>query len=317
MQPRWRSSSRIRGRADEGGLTMNERYGINAHLPENRLEIIDRCAELGVGWVRLDFDWWRIESQRGQFQWDHCDRVVGRALERGLQIMATLSYPPEWANGKGADSRYWPANDVNDWRNFVDKTVRRFSGRIRHWGMGNEPNHPHYFQAPVPDYTTKILIPGSEAAKAADPNCLVLGPDLADRLRAVPQVLGQILLKAGRHIDIVTHHIYKDAGTWWKRIELHYRLSILRKTLATSGRLGKAFWITEMGWQATDGASCHNQAKQYKAFLGLVRRRRFVDKVFFYDTIDWPHPPHPMHFGLLREDLSLKPAFGVCRDWMA
>src|SRR5262249_24994431 len=46
-----------------------ERIGMNVHVPSEA--IVDDVAEnLGVASMRLDFDWFRIEPERGVFRWE-------------------------------------------------------------------------------------------------------------------------------------------------------------------------------------------------------------------------------------------------------
>src|SRR3954466_10193261 len=51
-------------------------------------------AQLGVGWIRLDFNWFEIEPQRGQYDWTTTDARVANAAAYGLRIYATLAYTP-------------------------------------------------------------------------------------------------------------------------------------------------------------------------------------------------------------------------------
>src|SRR3954467_8282553 len=54
-------------------------------------------AQLGVGWVRLDFNWFEIELQFSHYQWATIDARVADAAAYGLRIYATLVSTPAWA----------------------------------------------------------------------------------------------------------------------------------------------------------------------------------------------------------------------------
>lgn len=122
-----------------------------------------------------------------------------------------------------------PPTNSADWMDFVLATVKHFKGRVKHWGMWNEPNLKAFFEGSLDDYVQKIVVPGAQAVKWEDPAAFVLGPELAgvtsssqwngDKGSCVLGVctfngweidLAQILDKAGSSIDIITHHFYKD-----------------------------------------------------------------------------------------------------------
>jgi hypothetical protein len=59
-------------------------YGINTHLPSSGL--LDRVAEAGIASIRVDFNWYMMEPERGIYDWTTTDAVVGEARARGLNI---------------------------------------------------------------------------------------------------------------------------------------------------------------------------------------------------------------------------------------
>ncbi len=73
------------------------RVGLNIHIPTNAM-LNDVALNLGVRWIRVDFDWYRIEPSHGVFRWQDTDRVIDHATSLGLDILATLSYTPAWAS---------------------------------------------------------------------------------------------------------------------------------------------------------------------------------------------------------------------------
>ena len=108
-------------------------FGINVHLVEN--EVLDKVAEAGIGWIRIDVNWNHIEPERGQLYFDQVDRVVDFARDNSLSVLAIISYTPSWANGgKGLNH---PADDVADWEGFVTTTVTRYRDRVKYWNIWN------------------------------------------------------------------------------------------------------------------------------------------------------------------------------------
>src|SRR5512143_733399 len=78
-----------------------QRLGLNAHVPEDAI-LDDIRRNLGLHWIRVDFDWYRMQPERARFDWEATDRVVGRSAELGLEVLATASYTPPWASSNPA-----------------------------------------------------------------------------------------------------------------------------------------------------------------------------------------------------------------------
>jgi polysaccharide biosynthesis protein PslG len=290
-------------------------YGINAHLPSGAL--LDRVAEAGIAWIRVDFNWFMIEPERGVYDWAITDAVVSEARARGLNVYATLAYSPGWANG-GQDMNTPPA-DPHDWYAFVYTVVSRYRGSVGHWGMWNEPNMKHFWSGSPEQYINSILEEGARAVREADPGSLVLGPELAQE-DDWAHWLYTILDRGAHAIDIVTQHSYQDTGH-----EVLRRLGgrvppwdwpTVRDVMRWTGTEGKGLWLTETGWNTAD-VSEEDQAAYYEQVLVGVDTygRDGLDKVFFYELADAPDGLD--QWGILRSDLTAKPAYDTYQRYIA
>lgn len=292
-------------------------YGLCVHLPTDAQ--LDKVKHAGVDWIRVDFNWVNMEPQtKGVFRWQETDRVVQSATDRGLKVFATLAYSPRWANGNQHHSA--PPQRAQDWVDYVAAVVARYKDRVAHWGMWNEPNLGHFFSGTKDDYVNTILIPGAQAAKAVDPGCFVLGPDLSHH-DGWEDWMKHVLRNAGQHLDVVTHHIYKSpAKKTWRLLDRWtypwegrpYFRATLRHVLRDNGAAGKPVWLTETGQRSAGGE--REQAEFYRDFLERMQRRDWLKKVFFYELTDHPHDQET--WGLLRRDQSEKPAYGTYRDFI-
>lgn len=297
--------------------TPSSPYGINVHLPHDNLGVLDRCKEAGIDWVRVDFDWQHIEPRKGSVNWAPCDEVVRKARELGLQIFATLAYSPDWANG-GRERQAPPLNS-EDWQNFVKRAVGQYGNDIKHWAMWNEPNLAGFFTGSNDDYISRILIPGSEAAKESDPECLIVGPDLAHsgKWGKWQGWMEDILKNAGKNIDIISHHIYKDAPDIFRFLDgttlPFYEGANLKTVLRDNGQEHKDVWITETGWTTQDLGE-GKQASNYEGVLKGIQERDWIKKVFFYEIADDPN--WDKKFGIMKTDLTPKQAFFTYQNWI-
>lgn len=298
-------------------------YGINAHVPNN--QVLDLITAAEIGWIRIDMNWFQMEPSCDNYNWGYMDSVVNNAAARGLEIFATLAYTPSWANGTGniAD----PPTDILDWYDFVFDTVSRYSNKVKYWGMWNEPNLDSFFTGTGWQYREWILKPGSQAAKAADPSCFVLGPELAHLSSSDwPDWMEEAMTSGGAsHIDIITHHCYKgDTGAelfnYLDEGAFHFLWDPppLGDVLKDLGVDDKPVWLTETGWHTPDykdDVSESEQAENYHQLLWGIYSRDSIEKVFPYEIIDDPNASVPK-WGIIRSDYVTKLAYDTYHNFI-
>jgi hypothetical protein len=285
-----------------------EIWGINAHVPGTAE--LNAADELGVRYIRVDFNWDQMEPAQNSFNWGPWDNVVNGAVARGMGVFATLAYTPSWANG-GKDHTY-PPTDVNDWRDFVFRVGQRYADRVDHWGMWNEPNLDDFFSGTAQDYVNKILIPGAEEIVAADPVAIVCAPELAPTPGDFKwnQWMNTVLGQAGSYIDRVTLHEYKDTpAESFQKLDTN-----VPRMLAKYGMSDVEVWLTEIGW-ASDRLGEDTQNENYAELVRWVACSDYITKVFPYELKDDPTPSVPK-WGLVRSDNSRKPGFYTYQDFV-
>jgi hypothetical protein len=76
-----------------------DHFGVNANRPkgDEAKFLFDKVTETGVGWVRLDVVWEKIEHAPGVFDWSESDEPIREAASRGLKVFANLHASPGWA----------------------------------------------------------------------------------------------------------------------------------------------------------------------------------------------------------------------------
>ena len=283
---------------------MAERLGINAHIPSNFI-VQDIANNLGMQWMRIDFDWFRIEPRQGVFNWQATDRVVDRAFRLNVEPVATLSYTPAWASSNPQNpSISDPPAQTSFWTDIVREAVTRYRDRLRFWQFWNEPNLSQFWGGSMAQYRTQILQPAARLAKEIHPAIQVVSPGLAN--------LGnwrdwfEEAMRAKSLIDIINHHNYPSQGR--DVIGELERDQIFRPSLRTLMRdLGvddKPFWITETGRETREG----DQVPYYQEVVATLRGSDWVDKIFFFHYTDGPDQGN-RGFGIVNEDFSAKPVY--------
>jgi polysaccharide biosynthesis protein PslG len=254
-------------------------------------------APADIAWIRVDFNWYDLQPARDRYDWTLADAVVHDARARGLNVYATLSYTPAWANG--GQGRNAPPLNSDDWYNFVYDTVSRYRAQVQHWGMWNEPNFEGFWSGSLTQYLQIILEVGARAVRDAQGG-FVCGPELGTQ-GDWRVWLYRILSEKPRDLDIVTIHNYAATGT-------HVLLELLtpRGIMVLTGTDAKELWLTETGWDTSE-VSEEAQAAYYEQVLEGLEQEGGPDKVFFYQLVDEPDSPEA--WGILRVDLSPKPAY--------
>jgi hypothetical protein len=274
-------------------------FGINGHIPGNRAA--DRIEEAGIEWVRIDFLWSFVETERDRYDWSIYDALVDRLEARGLKIFAGLGATPAWATS-GPEFNGIP-DDPEQWQEFCYLAARRYAGRIEAWGLWNEPNLDRFWLGTRNQYIDEILIPGARSIRLADPSALIAAPDLAHIGSANwDDWLFDVITAARSEIDVVTHHVYPSYG-WADTVteDLQYGGPFpfsppgVRDILQDAGWWQRPFWLTETGVESADygqGTQADFVSDLLDQWFGNDRRsRNWVDRIFFYELNDGPSPP--------------------------
>jgi hypothetical protein len=281
-------------------------FGVGSFVTQRSSDIspllVGRARELGTKWVREEFTASRLHADTtGRYWWTDYDRIVNQERKAGLQILGLLDYSNTWSL---ADHGTMPHGDMRrltaDFARYVYAVVRHFRGRVRYWEIWNEPNVDTFWH-PSPDPTdyAALLNAAGSAVKRADPRARIVlagtsGVDLGF-IRAVAAHT--------RRFDIVAVHPYRNLP----------EPSFLKQVKALRG-LNKPIWFSEIGWPAGAGCgSCYGEVEQarYLVRFYALAAAAGIQRVFWYDLRDDPHTASnpEAHFGLLRRDLSAKPAF--------
>lgn len=239
-------------------------YGVCAHvsrLPEARQA--DREFALmksgGIDWVRTDFDWDGIQKKPGQWDYSHLDLLVQTAREQEIRILPILGYDVKWVV---------PVyNHLDQWREYVRRTVSRYASELRYWEVWNEANHVNGSSYTRLDADTYCLLlkAASEEIKKIDPELQVVYSGLA----GVPVDFLEQTLKSGaaQYIDVINIHPY----TVSQQPEQVKALLDPLFALLNKYHVKKPIWVTEFSWPT------HSYRHITDNFLEAVLPRLGVD----------------------------------------
>lgn len=299
--------------------------GANVHLPPP--DTLDLADELGVGWVRIDFNWDLAEPVNGSYDWAPFDAVIDGAAARGLNVFATIGYGPAWASISGNRDGGSTSNDVPDpaeYQQFVTDAAARYVGKVQAWGTWNEPNLGDFFEGTREEWLANAFIPAVDGIRAGCPSCLVVGPELASIGDQYAVYFEAALAARGGDLDVVSFHIYSsfpeddsEAGvtkdSFYNKLDAHRIVEVggfvvyegplsAREVMVAQGYGALPLWITETGNQAVvgDAASLEDQRRYVNRVLDAMEARAWWGATMFYELTEehpgglWPD----IHWGL-------------------
>ena len=150
--------------------------------------------------------WPSLEPQEGKWTFDNFDAQMTYLESQHIVFGGMLNASPKW-NTKDKPNTL-PVNNLAGWSKYVSETVKHAKGRIKNWEVWNEPPNGTGRDQTAADYA-KIVVAAYDAAKAADPDCLV---GIAAKSVAITYLDQALVAGAKGHFDYVTLHPYEVAG---------------------------------------------------------------------------------------------------------
>ncbi|HMM41723.1 MAG TPA: cellulase family glycosylhydrolase [Thermomicrobiales bacterium] len=286
-------------------------YGFNVFAWGNESEAdlnaqtIDMVQGAGFNWVRLHFYWGAI--QRAPDWWDPqpVDNIVEQYHSAGVNILATVSNPPDWAKDPSGESL---VANYADWQNFMFFMAERYKGKVQAWEIWNEQNLASTVGGAVrvEDYAG-LLQAGYQGVKAADSSALVvfggltptgvndpaIAIDDVQYLRSFYEYQGGSYTEyfdvMGMHANATNNGpdlMYPDnpgAGGWSQDASFYFRrVEQLHDVMTEFGDTRPA-WITEFGW------TTENQAEgyEYGADVSDQQQADYLVRAFEIARTDW------------------------------
>jgi hypothetical protein len=315
--------------------------GVQAHLmwsdytDAERLAVVNKMADAGLKWLRIDFGWSSIQPIDGnsyaQWYFDRADRVINAARARGMKVMLTFWRTPNWANG--GLGVYAPPTDPNDFARAARYTAAYFRGRVQAYEVWNEPNLKGggFWSGTIPPYAD-LLKASYDDFHAGDPDAKVVAGSVVYNddtwLKAMYDA------GAGGHFDVIATHPYQgiaseppeapDLGTKWRMSHV----AAVHKLMVSQGDGNKPIWFSEFGWSNHDntgitsnweqGVTAEQQADyMVRAIKYIAANHPYVKKMFWYNERNQDAGKIQLdNYGLLNRDLSPKPVYTRVKNYL-
>ncbi len=299
----------------------------------------DLALAAGARWDRVIFPWSLIQKD-GPESWRELyfsDQVIRAQAARGVTMVGVIIYTPQWASvdpprgrpldrPQGLNLAY---NDPkNHWGQFVRKLAARHRGVVDHWVVWNEPDlfDPAVrftFDGSYEEYA-QLLKVAYLNIKEANPKAKVILGGMAywwDKEYGRPPYLGPLLEVIGRDPDHQRHnHFFDIVSVHAYSAPLNsYAEPLIMKEIMELRGLKKPIWISESNVVPLNDpanplppgglrATLDEQASYVIQSMALALAAG-VDRYAMYKMMD-EHPENGTEmWGLVRNDLSLKPAY--------
>ncbi len=250
--------------------------------------------EMGAPWIVEFFPWAYAEPVQGEYAWGHFDKIIDHAEAQGLQVIARLGLIPDWARPEDTPLNYLAEESYADFAAFAAKFATRYTGRVEHIILLNEPNLTFEWggrQTNSADYVA-LLQTAYPLIKAANPQAVVLAGALAPTLEPPGSANGlndllylQAMYEAGgaAYFDALAVHSYgltfpPDAEPGADILNFR-RVELLRQVMEAHDDFRPIF-ITESGW--------NDHPRWTRAVRPAQRIAYSLDAIDYVQT-NWPY----------------------------
>jgi len=285
---------------------------------------LDRIRHGGIASIRDEVGWGAVEREKGKLVMpEQFDAYVRRAADQGVSVLLILDYANRFYDD---GDRPRSPEAIEGFCRYAEFVVRHFGKRVRLYEIWNEWDisigMPQQYRkgGSAEDYV-KLLKAVYPRIKAADPGVTVMAGACTSGGVKKGWLEETVKLGALDSCDAISIHSYnysdkfpqrgpEACSAWMTGVQ-----EMLRKY---KGR-DVPFYVTEMGWPTHVGKNGTDPelSGSYLARLYLLARTSPSFKgIWWYDFQDdgWKPEYNEDNFGLVRPDLTAKPAYDVLKN---
>ncbi len=302
--------------------------GACTHFSQNKgvLELnLQSIRQAGIRSIRDEVGWAALERERGKLEMpERFDHYVRRAAFDGVNVLLILDYANRFYDD---GDRPRSPEAIEGFCRYAEFVVRHFGRRVRLYEIWNEWDigiglPRQYNKGGSPEDYVKLLRAVYPRIKAAAPEALVMAGGCTSGGVKKGWLEEVVKLGALDFCDAISIHSYnysaafpergpEACSAWMTGVQ-----EMLRKY---SDGNDVPFHVTEMGWptHVTKHGTDPQLSASYLARLYLLARTSPSFKgLWWYDFQDdgWNPEYNEDNFGLVRPDLTPKPAYHVMQD---
>jgi hypothetical protein len=273
--------------------------------PDRQKELASLAALAGVSWVRDRLRWRDVQPQPGGLVGTNTtyDTSAKAHREAGLQVLQVFHDTPAWAREPGTPGGQF-APDLRHVYNLARELAIRFRGRVGAWEPWNEGN-----VASFGAHTVDQMCSWQKAAyvgyKAGDAKVTV-GWNVTAAIPTPAHTHGVLANETWPYFDTYNIHTYDWShgyAQFWKP--------------AREAAAGRPLWITEAdrGTPHLKNPPWYDQSPRLERLKAHWMAQAYASSLFagasrhFHFVLGNYQEPNGVQFGLLRLDLTPRPAY--------
>lgn len=283
---------------------------------------LNMLRQAGIHSVRDELSWKRYELRKGELKYPEYYRdYIDQTVSAGLIPLNILDF-----GNRFYDNGSYPRSPdaVEAYCRYTASLVEKLKGKVRLFQVWNEWDGgcgmaPSLHRTGDPESYIRLLKAAAPRIKAIIPEAIVVANSVCTGDAWLEKLLKLGLLN---HCDVVALHTYNYRnGQGLDTPEAWHKRMLGVDTMLRSYNNGRAvpLYVTEMGWpnQIDNYGSTYDLSAAYLARLYLLARTLpYIKGVWWYDFQDdgWKYVYNEDNFGLVRPDLTAKPAYYVIAD---
>jgi len=316
-------------KAPASSKTGNSFYvGVCTHFSQNKgiVEMnIRSMKNAGIAAIRDEVGWSAIEREKGKLVMpERLDQYVRSASQAGLDVMLILDYSNRFYDD---GDRPRSAEAIEGFCRYAEFVVRHFGKDVgfyeiwNEWDIGIGLRSPYNVGGSPEDYV-KLLKAVYPRIKSADPDVTVIGGGSTSG--GVKKGWLEKIIKQGAldYCDAVSIHSYNYSSKFPERSPeacSNWMTDVQKMLRKYNNDVDVPFYVTEMGWPTHVGKAGTEPelSASYLARLYLLARTSSSFRgLWWYDFQDdgWKPDHNENNFGIVRPDLTPKPAYCVLSD---
>jgi hypothetical protein len=280
--------------------------------------------DAGISFLRDDIRWSQVEQTKNDYSMpEEYDHLVDEARRNGIQPLLILCY-----GNKFYDKGLYPTSPeaVEGFTRFAEYVVRHFKNRVRYyevwneWNVGTGLTDDIFYGDPVP--YVALLKKVYERLKPGHPDITIIGGVISGNGLRNGWMEGACKSGLLDYLDALSYHPYCYGAPGGERRPEPGLMKRIRQNDEILRRYRKRpmpVYLTEIGWPTYDGPY-HSSPEDEARFLArsylTVGTLPFVKGMWWYDFsddgVDQSNPE--ANFGIVRHDLTPKPAYFAMRD---
>jgi hypothetical protein len=280
-------------------------FGVNIHFTDATPLEMQKLADSGVKFIRMDFSWQGCESKPGAYDFSAYDRLTRMLDAHGIRPLYILDY--QNSNYDNNQSPYTGAGR-QAFARFAAAAADHFRGRGVVWEIWNEPNGGFWVPKPNADDYASLAIAACVAIRKADPGACIVAPASS----GFPWSYFETLFNRGllKYIDAVSVHPYRQLKP--ETVDSDYtRLRKLIAQYTDPGDRQIPIVSSEWGYSTSWDGLTEQKQGNYIVREWLTNLAYGVNLSIYYDwKNDGTDPKNAEHnFGTQTSTLIPKPAY--------